>query len=136
MSSESDSRYDNFEDALHIVSNDVETKIKNYLQDKSYGSEIEDISIIPIIIKFDKQMETIIFNHGLDIFEPSITEIDQWGLFKAIIYLEAKAGHVFYIHAKQFVNKDKLSFLAPLIVNSAKLSLYNNLNENPSGNFI
>jgi hypothetical protein len=93
--------------------------------DEEFDGEIQDFS------QFDQQMQKILSNHGLDILESSISEIDKGSLFKAIIYLEAKGGHIFYIHAKQFVNKDKLSFLAPLIVNSAKLLYKDNLNEIP-----
>lgn len=57
MSSESDGRYDNFEESLRITSNEVELQIKNFVKDKSYGNEIQDLSIIPIIIKFDENME-------------------------------------------------------------------------------
>ena len=57
MSSESDSRYENFEESLRIISNKIELQIKNFIKDKFYGNEIKDLSIIPIIIKFDENME-------------------------------------------------------------------------------
>ena len=57
MSSESDGRYDNFEEPLRKISNEVESVIKGCIKDKDYGSEVEDFAVICIIIKFDKQME-------------------------------------------------------------------------------
>lgn len=79
--------------------------------------------------KFKKNLEGIIFSHGLDALVDSINQIDEGGIFKSLVFLEPKGGHIFYIHAKQFVNKEKISFLIPLIVNSAQLLYHNNLDE-------
>jgi hypothetical protein len=57
MSFESDARYDDFEDALVRIYEDVGRRVRDYMKDRSYGSEIEFIGVIPIIIKFDDQME-------------------------------------------------------------------------------
>ena len=38
-------------------------------------------------------------------------------------------GHILYIHAKQFVNKEKISFLIPLVVNSSQFLYQQNLKE-------
>jgi hypothetical protein len=57
MSSESDNRYVDFQDDLSRISNEIENKIKNYVVDKEYGTELEDIGVIPIIIKFNEEME-------------------------------------------------------------------------------
>ena len=57
MTYEIDSRYNNFGDILRKIGNDIEVKIKNFLKEKNYGTEIQDLSIIPIIIKFNEQME-------------------------------------------------------------------------------
>ena len=57
MSSESDSRFDDFEESLRKVHNEIERQIKNALEGNDYGSGVETFGIIPIIIKFDEQME-------------------------------------------------------------------------------
>ena len=79
--------------------------------------------------KFDKSVKSINFSHGLDTLSDSVNQIDKGGNFKSIVFLEPKGGYVFYIHAKQFVNKEKVSFLIPLIVNSSQFLYKNNLNE-------
>ena len=78
---------------------------------------------------FDNYVKQIINSHGLDILNDSIKKIDMDTPLKAIMFLEPKGGNVYYIHAKQYVNKDKISFLIPLIINSSKLLYQNNLNE-------
>jgi hypothetical protein len=57
MSSESDSRFDDFGESLRKVHNEIERQIKNALEGTDYGSGVESFGIIPIIIKFDEQME-------------------------------------------------------------------------------
>jgi hypothetical protein len=57
MSSESDSRYDDFEESLRKIHNEIEKQVKNALEGNDYGNDIEQFGIIPIIIKFDEQME-------------------------------------------------------------------------------
>jgi hypothetical protein len=79
--------------------------------------------------KFDTHMEEIIKSYGLDILNNTIKQVDKGGSLKAAIYLEPKGGSIFYIHAKHYVNKDKISFLIPLILSSAKLLYNNNLKE-------
>jgi len=74
-------------------------------------------------------MEEIIKSWGLDLLDNARKQVDEGGNLKAIIYLEPKGGNIFYIHAKHYVNKDKISFLIPLITSSAKLLYNNNLHE-------
>ncbi|MFX1420419.1 MAG: hypothetical protein ACFE9N_16060 [Promethearchaeota archaeon] len=78
---------------------------------------------------FNNYVEEIIRSHGLDVINDAIKNIDDFTTLKAIVFLEPKGGNIYYIHAKQYVNKDKISFLIPLIMNSAKLLYQNNLNE-------
>jgi hypothetical protein len=80
--------------------------------------------------EFDKNMEEIMNSYGLDVLNDIIKQVDKGETLKAIILLEPKGGNIFYIHAKHYVNKDKISFLLPLIMNSAKLLYQTNLNEN------
>jgi hypothetical protein len=79
--------------------------------------------------KFDAHMNKIINSYGLDTLDNTLEQVDKGGTLKAVIYLEPKGGNIFYIHAKHYVNKDKLSFLIPLIMSSAKLLYNSNLKE-------
>jgi len=74
-------------------------------------------------------VEQILNSHGMDVLDNSIRDIDDLSTLKAVLFLEPKGGTVFYVHAKQYVNKEKISFLIPLIMNSAKLLYHNNFNE-------
>ncbi|MFX1375055.1 MAG: hypothetical protein ACFFA0_04525 [Promethearchaeota archaeon] len=80
--------------------------------------------------KFNETMEKIVKSYGLDVLDSELKKVDEGGILKAIIFLEPKGGNIFYIHAKHYVNKDKISFLIPLIMNSARLLYQTNLNEN------
>ncbi len=79
--------------------------------------------------KFDENIKDIILSHGLDTLFDSINQIEKGGNFKSVVFLEPKGGNIFYIYAKQFVNKEKLGFLIPLVVNSSQFLYQNNLNE-------
>lgn len=57
MSSESDGRYDDFEEPLRIISNEIEDTIKPFIEERSYGEDVTDISIISVIIKPDLAKE-------------------------------------------------------------------------------
>lgn len=79
--------------------------------------------------KFNESIKNLRFNYGLDGLKEGISDIDEISEMKSLIYIEPKGGHIFFTHAKQYVNKDKISFLFPLIVNSAKLLYKSNLKE-------
>jgi hypothetical protein len=74
-------------------------------------------------------MEEIIKSYGLDILGSTVKQVDKGEALKAVILLEPKGGNIFYIHAKHYINKEKISFLIPLIMNSAKLLYQTNLDE-------
>ena len=57
MTSESDSRYDNFEESLRVIRNEIENTIKPVVEKRDYGKDVQLLAVIPIIIKFDQQME-------------------------------------------------------------------------------
>lgn len=78
---------------------------------------------------FGSYVEKILISHGLDVLDDAVRDIDDFSTLKSIVYLEPKGGNIYYIHAKQYVSKEKISFLIPLIMNSAKLLYQNNLNE-------
>jgi hypothetical protein len=79
--------------------------------------------------KFDVHMEEIIKSYGLNTLDSTLKQVDEAKTINAVIYLEPKSGNIFYIHAKHYVNKDKVSFLIPLIMSSATLLYRNNLHE-------
>lgn len=111
---------------LHLLIHDIMDKfvgVFSELLNDVFDGEITKYKI------FDNSMENIIFSHGLDTLEGSIEQIDSGGYFKSLVLLEPKGGHILYIHAKQFVNKEKISFLIPLVVNSSQFLYQQNLKE-------
>lgn len=112
---------------LHAIIHEIMDKFTELFYDdlnKEFNGMISQYQ------NFDAYVEEIIKSHGLDVINDAIKNIDDITSLKAIIFLEPKGGNIYYIHAKQYVNKDKISFLIPLIMNSAKLLYQNNLNEN------
>ncbi|MFX1302277.1 MAG: hypothetical protein ACFFBV_08905 [Promethearchaeota archaeon] len=111
---------------LHAVIHHIMEKFTKLFVDsldKEFNGLISQFQI------FDNNVNQIIKAHGLDILNEAVRDIDNETTLKAIMFLEPKGGNVYYIHAKQYVNKDKISFLIPLIMNSARLLYQNNLNE-------
>jgi hypothetical protein len=110
---------------LHEIMNEFTVTFLNTLNKEFSGA-------ITIFRDFDKNMEKIVYSYGLDILNETLKKIDEGGVLKAVIFLDPKGGNIFYIYAKHYVNKEKISFLIPLIMNSAKLLYQTNLNENLS----
>ncbi|MFX1523318.1 MAG: hypothetical protein ACFFCC_07440 [Promethearchaeota archaeon] len=109
-------------DILHAILHELmEEFSKQFFDDLNK----EFNGIISEFRKFDPKMEKIMRSYALDVIDNTISEVDKAKSLNAVIYLEPKGGNVFYIYAKHYVNKDKISFLIPLIMSSAKL-LYNN----------
>jgi hypothetical protein len=101
MSSESDGRYDDFADALRETRNEIARDVKEFLKDRDYGSEVVDLGVIPIIMKFDDEME-------------------RQGWFKERVYLkrrEADADVRLRIDYDRFVKGDKATKRLLLIDN-------------------
>jgi hypothetical protein len=115
-----------FIELLHAVIHDLMdtfTELYNDDLDKKFDGAVAQYQT------FESHVDDILKSHGLDVLNDSIRDIDDLTTLKSIIYLEPKGGNVLYIHAKQYINKEKISFLIPLIINSAKLLYQNNLNE-------
>ncbi|MFX0024265.1 MAG: hypothetical protein ACFE9S_18205 [Candidatus Hermodarchaeota archaeon] len=111
---------------LHAIIHDIMDKFTElYFDDlnKEFNGLISQFQ------SFNEHVEDIINSHGLDVLNDAIKTIDEITTLKGIMFLEPKGGNVYYIHAKQYVNKEKISFLVPLIMNSAKLLYQNSLNE-------
>lgn len=111
---------------LHAVLHELMEKFPKLFHD-SLDKEFN--GLVTQFRKFDSYMEEIIKSYGLDILVNTVEQVDKGGTLKAVIYLEPKGGNIFYIHAKHYVNKEKISFLIPLIMNSAKLLYNNNLHD-------
>lgn len=79
--------------------------------------------------QFDSTVEQIFQNYGLDELDDSLKRINHQDQLKAILFLEAKGGNFYYIRANEYLNKEKMSFLIPLLVNSSKLLYENYLNQ-------
>lgn len=107
---------------IHSIMDSFTDRFKELLS-KPFDGEITQYRL------FDNSLENIIFSHGMDTLEDSIEQIDSGGFFKSLVLLEPKGGHILYIHAKQFVNKEKISFLIPLVVNSSQFLYQENLKE-------
>ena len=111
---------------LHAVIHDIMDKFTELFLDslnKEFDGAVSEYQ------KFDNHVNNIIKSHGLDILNDSIRDIDDFTTLKAVIFLEPKGGIMYYIHAKQYIDKEKISFLIPLIMNSAKLLYQNNFKE-------
>ena len=111
---------------LHAVIHDIMDKFTELFLDslnKEFDGAVSEYQ------NFDNYVKKIIISHGLDVLNDSIRDIDDLSTLKAVMFLEPKGGTLYYIHAKQYVNKEKISFLIPLIMNSAKLLYQNNLKE-------
>jgi hypothetical protein len=107
---------------IHEIMNQFIAEYNNIL-DKEFDGEIT------IFRNFRENVDKISRNLGLDVLASNIEEIEKGTVLKAVIYIEPKGGNIFFIHAKQYLEKEKLSFLIPLILNSAQLLYQNHLNE-------
>jgi len=111
---------------LHAIIHEVMDKFTelylNYLN-KSFDGAVSHYH------SFKDHVILIMNSYGLDLLSDSERDIDDFTILKAVLFLDPKLGDVLYVHAKQYVDKEKLSFLVPLIMNSAKLLYQENLNE-------
>ncbi|MBY9006535.1 MAG: hypothetical protein KGD63_07230 [Candidatus Lokiarchaeota archaeon] len=79
--------------------------------------------------KFDQNITRILNYYGLDTLESLDKEFSQENFLKAVLFIEPKGGNIFFAKANEYINKEKMSFLVPLLVNSSKLLYKNNLNQ-------
>lgn len=117
------------EDIIEILHSVIHDIIENFIE--MFKSELnkEFTGEITHFFKFKEFMEEITKTYGLDIVGSLKAKVDEKGLLKSIIFIEPKGGNILYIYAKQHVNKEKISFLVPLLINSARLLCQGNLNE-------
>ncbi|MBN1215412.1 MAG: hypothetical protein JXA99_08200 [Candidatus Lokiarchaeota archaeon] len=79
--------------------------------------------------KFDQNITQILNYYGLDTLEQLNKEFNKGDFLKALLFIDSKGGNIFYIKANEYVNKEKMSFLVPLLVNSSKLLYKDKLNQ-------
>ncbi|MFX1236953.1 MAG: hypothetical protein ACFFAS_09345 [Promethearchaeota archaeon] len=108
---------------VHYIMDSFTQEYKERLE-KEFDGQID------IFNPFSERVERIVYDHGLDELKKTRSEIEKGTILKSLLLLEPKSGEVFYVNAKQYVNKDSLSFLVPLLTNSARLLYRNNLEEN------
>lgn len=117
---------DNLIDLLHLfihkVMDQFTSEFKGHLNKEFDGG-------ITIFRNFNEKLKEIIEGLGLDILAELIQKVNEDKLLKSIIYLEPKDGKIFYIQAKHYINKEKIIYLIPLLLNSAKLLYNTNLSE-------
>ncbi len=111
----------------HSIVHDI---MNNFIDDFKEVLQREFDGEVTKFVPFNQTIKHILQDHGFDALVDFEANTTQNEFLKSIIFLEPKSGHIFYINAKQYVNKEKISFLAPLIVNSSQLLYKRNLNEN------
>ncbi|MBD3193959.1 MAG: hypothetical protein GF317_02820 [Candidatus Lokiarchaeota archaeon] len=111
---------------LHVVLHEVMNQFINLFQDKLNREFDGDITEFR---EFDDIIENLLINYGLDVLDSTIEKINKEKTLKSVVFLEPNGGKILYIHAKQYVSKDKISFLVPLLRNSSKLLYLQNLNQ-------
>ncbi|MFW9865620.1 MAG: hypothetical protein ACFFEN_05925 [Candidatus Thorarchaeota archaeon] len=111
---------------LHAVLHEIMNEFSKLFSDRLNR---EFTGAITEYQRFDKYMEEVIKSYGLDVLNHTVNQVDEGGILKSVIFLEPKSGNIFYIHAKHYLNKDKIGFLIPLIMNSATLLYQTNLKE-------
>ena len=117
---------DNLIELIHLILHEIMDRFgANYLDvlEKEFNGEVSKFRT------FDEEITRILKAYGLDSLESLVKQVKKGGNLKSITYLEPKQSRIQYIYAKQYVNKEKISFVIPLILNSARLLYNKNLNE-------
>ncbi|MFW9783489.1 MAG: hypothetical protein ACFFFB_14495 [Candidatus Heimdallarchaeota archaeon] len=112
---------------LHSIIHEVQTRFIEIFKEelnKEFDGEITKFQ------SFEKEISQIMISHGMDVLAESVERIDSNDILKSIMLIEPRSGSIFFIHAKEYVNKEKISFLIPLLLNSGHLLYQKNLNEN------
>ncbi len=115
-----------FIELLHSIIHEIMDEfVKQYrdILNKPFDGGISGFKV------FDNTVESIRNAYGLDVLEALIKIIDMKGGMKSVALIEPKGGNILYLYAKHYLEKEKLSFLIPLILNSARLLYQTNLNE-------
>jgi hypothetical protein len=109
-------------DLLHSFVHDIMDSFVEMFRkdlDKKFDGAVHGFKI------FTDTVKKILINLGIDQLPKRVEEIDDKDIIKAIAIIEPLEGNVLFIHAKQYINKDDISYLIPLLINSGK-RLYQN----------
>ncbi|MBD3254038.1 MAG: hypothetical protein GF383_03055 [Candidatus Lokiarchaeota archaeon] len=117
------------EKVLDLLKSIVQEIMKRFTDRFKEDLEREFDGMVSKFAIFHENVEEIIQSYGLDIAKKLTQKIDGKNALKSLVILNANNGNILYIHAKQYVNKEKITFLIPLISNSVKLLYRDNLNE-------
>ncbi|MEJ2251908.1 MAG: hypothetical protein P8Y97_19895, partial [Candidatus Lokiarchaeota archaeon] len=112
---------------LHAIIREIINRFRKRFEDVLNQEFDGDISRFN---KFNHDVDEIFHNFGMEQLQRNINIVDERGILKSISYLDPKGGSIYYIYAKHYVNKEKITFLVPLIINSANLLYKRNLNQN------
>ena len=117
---------DDFVEILHSALHTVIERFKNKYKadlEREFDGEVGKFE------SFTQDLRQILQSYGLDSAEKLIQQVDTGEYLKSVFYLEPKGNNILYIHAKQYVNKEKISFIVPLLMSSSKLLYKTNLKE-------
>lgn len=109
-------------DLLHSFVHDIMDSFVELFRkdlDKKFDGAVHGFRI------FTDTVNTSLTNLGIDQLTKTIEEIDDLDIIKAMAIIEPLEGEVLFIHARQYINKEDISFLIPLLINSGK-RLYQN----------
>jgi len=113
-------------DLLHLFIHEVMDQFVNEFKDQLTQEFDGNITIFR---NFNGKLKEVFIALGLDILTESVQSVNENELLKSIIFLEPKGGKIFFIHAKHYLNREKIIYLIPLLLNSARLLYNTNLNE-------
>ncbi|MBD3227592.1 MAG: hypothetical protein GF329_05325 [Candidatus Lokiarchaeota archaeon] len=111
---------------LYYFLNDIKERFTALYRDTLLRGYTGNTSIFD---NFTKEVNKILYSWGLDSINSYIEEVEARGALKSVIYIDPKDGSILFINAKKFVDKDKMSYIVPLIINSGNLFIKNNLQE-------
>ncbi len=79
--------------------------------------------------KFTPVMEELLRSYGMDELTAYKNNIDDENTMKAVMFITPKEGEILYIHAKQYIDKNKVSYLMPFIHTSASVFFNKTFNQ-------
>ena len=103
---------------VHIIMDSFINKYNEELDKEFDGS-------VSIFRDFNENINEILDDFGMDVIHHDITQINDKDILKAFILLDPVDGNIMFIHAKQYINKEDISFLVPLMANTAKMLVHN-----------
>ncbi|MFX0071691.1 MAG: hypothetical protein ACFFAO_11440 [Candidatus Hermodarchaeota archaeon] len=78
---------------------------------------------------FSEELNKLIINYGLDVLDDYINQIDEISNLKSVTFLNPENGQILYLYSKQYLNKENLSYLVPLVQKSADMFFNSSFDE-------